>query len=77
MLVCSFYVLSLNTYPSIMARHWSRAIGISAAGLSEGCAFDSLPDSLFWLGPPAVHGAGPVWPPVGSARADAIAVLHT
>ena len=58
-----------------MARDWPPAMGISAACFSGGCAFDSLPDSLFCLGPPAVHGARPVWPLVGSARADAIAVL--
>ena len=73
---CTFYVLSLNTVSKHQGPYdWSPAMGISAAGLSGGCAFASLSDSLFCLGPPAVHGAGPVWPPVGSARADAIAVL--
>ena len=38
--------------------------------------FVSLSESLFCLNPPPpIHGAGPVWPPVGSARADAIAEL--
>ena len=76
MLVCSFYVLSLNAVPKHHGPWLVPCQGyLSVAGLFGGCAFASMSESLFCQGSAAVNGVGYAWLPTGSVCSDAIVVL--